>query len=122
MVGPHTRVKPANGSRRQLTMISVAFECAFMFIKPVPVMDSILHACAVAVRIAAHVSNRNRKLHISRAPTKVKSQEPGYSQTLNQNKINRQRSRCRESGRQTVRRLWWMVLGVETGREARGRR
>src|SRR6218665_416887 len=26
-----------------------------------------------------------------------------------------------ESGRQTVRRLWWMVSGVETGREA-GRR
>ena len=27
-----------------------------------------------------------------------------------------------ESGRQTVRRLWWMVLGVETGREVWGRR
>src|SRR6218665_2832918 len=60
--------------------------------------------------------NRNRNLLISRAPTKAKSQEPAYSQALNQNKIDRQRSRSRESGRQTVRRLWWMVFGVETGR------
>src|SRR6218665_1150569 len=56
--------------------------------------------------------NRNRKLLISRAPTKAKSQEPAYSQALNQNKIDRQRSRSKESGRQTVRRLWWMVFGV----------
>src|SRR6218665_2535053 len=54
--------------------------------------------------------NRNRKLLISRAPTKAKSQEPAYSQALNQNKVDRQRSRSRESGRQTVRRLWGMVL------------
>src|SRR6218665_269447 len=60
--------------------------------------------------------NRNRKLLISRALTKAKSQEPAYSQALNQNKIDRQRSRSRESGRQTVRRLWWMVFGVETRR------
>src|SRR6218665_1032131 len=60
--------------------------------------------------------NRNRKLLISRAPTNAKSQEAAYSQALNQNKIDRQRSRSRESGRQTVRRLWWMVFGVETGR------
>src|SRR6218665_2622093 len=33
---------------------------------------------------------------ISRAPTKAKSQEPVYSQALNQNKIDRQRSRSRE--------------------------
>src|SRR6218665_1862068 len=64
--------------------------------------------------------NRNRKLLISREPTKAKSQEPAYSQALNQNKIDRQRSRSRESGRQTVRRLWWMVFGVETGMEAWG--
>src|SRR6218665_2369892 len=63
-----------------------------------------------------HSRNRNRKLLISRAPTKAKSQEPAYSQALNQNKIDRQGSRSRESGRQTVRRLWWMVFGVETGR------
>src|SRR6218665_1375480 len=56
--------------------------------------------------------NRNRKLLISRAPTKAKSQEPAFSQALNQNKIGRQRSRSRESGRQTVRRLRWMVFGV----------
>src|SRR6218665_655160 len=53
--------------------------------------------------------NRNRKLLISRAPTKAKPQEPAYSQALNQNKIDRQRSISRESVRQTVRRLWWMV-------------
>ena len=45
-------------------------------------------------------ADRNRKLQISRAPTKAKSQEPAYSQALNQNKINRQRSRSRESGTQ----------------------
>src|SRR6218665_2675892 len=67
------------------------------------------------------ISLRNRKLWISRAPTKAKSQEPAYSQALNQNKIDRQRLRSRESGRQTVRRLWWMVFGVETGRKVRGR-
>src|SRR6218665_2245879 len=68
------------------------------------------------VYLCVCVCNRNRKLLISRAPTKAKSQEPAYSQGLNQNKIDRQRSRSRESGRQTVRRLWWMVFGVETRR------
>ena len=63
-----------------------------------------------------HTPNCNRKLLISRAPTKAKSQEPAYSQALNQNKIDRQWSRSRESGRQTFRRLWWIVFGVETGR------
>src|SRR6218665_2844749 len=48
------------------------------------------------------VKNRNRKMLISRAPTKQKSQEPAYSQALNQNKIDKQRSRSRESGRQTA--------------------
>src|SRR6218665_2639121 len=71
------------------------------------------------VYLCVCVCNR-RKLLISRAPTKAKSQEPAYSQGLNQNKIDRQRSRSRESGRQTVRRLWWMVFGVETGREVWG--
>src|SRR6218665_1166729 len=66
--------------------------------------------------IHSFIRNRNHKLLISRAPTKAKSQEPAYSQALNQNKIDRQGSRSRESGRQTVRRLWWMVFGVETGR------
>ena len=65
--------------------------------------------------------NSNRKLQISTAPTKAKSWEPAYSQALIQNKINRQWVRSRESGRQTVRRLWWMVFGFETGREV-GRR
>src|SRR6218665_1749362 len=32
-----------------------------------------------------NIGYRNRKLLISRAPTKAKSQEPAYSQALNQN-------------------------------------
>ena len=67
------------------------------------------------------LANRKRKLEISAAPTKAKSQEPTYLQVLNQNKIDRQGVKSRKSGRQTVRRLWWMVFGVETGREV-GRR
>src|SRR6218665_3903920 len=72
--------------------------------------------------VGGNHNRKRRKLLICRAPTKAKSQEPAYSQTLNQNKIDRQGSRFRESGRQLVRRLWWMVLGVETGREVWGRR
>src|SRR6218665_2263534 len=41
-----------------------------------------------------------RKLQISRAPTKVKSQKPAYSQALNQNKIDRQQSGSRDPSRQ----------------------
>ena len=59
--------------------------------------------------------NRNCKLLISRVPTKAKSQEPDYSQALNHNLIDRQRSKSSESGRQTVRRQWWMVFGVRAG-------
>src|SRR6218665_3187150 len=61
------------------------------------------------------------KLEISRAPTKAKSRELSYLQALIQSKIDRQRIRSRESGRQTVRRLWWMghhrgrLLGEFTG-------
>ena len=36
-------------------------------------------------------------------------------QALIQNKIGRQRVRSRESGRKTIRGLWKMVFGVETG-------
>src|SRR6218665_1403278 len=73
-----------------------------------------------------HYRNRNRKLEISKAPTKAKSREPAYSQALVQNKIDTQRVRTREqegwqAGRQTVKRLWWMVFRVGTGREV-GRR
>ena len=60
------------------------------------------------------LSYRNRKVDISGAPTKAKSREPAYSKALNQ---NRQRSKSRELGWQTVRRLWWMVFGVDTGRQ-----
>jgi len=49
----------------------------------------------------------NRKLEISTALTKVKLQEPAYSQALNQNKIDRQGVKI-----QIVRRLWWVVFGV----------
>src|SRR6218665_3769052 len=53
--------------------------------------------------------NRNRKLDISTAPRKARSREPAYSQAVIQNKIDRQRVRSIELGRETVRRLWWMV-------------
>src|SRR6218665_1275922 len=56
--------------------------------------------------------NRNRKLDIYTAPTKARNQL-----------IHRRLSKTKSIGsgsdpeRQTVRRLWWMVFGVETGRE-----
>jgi len=69
--------------------------------------------------------NRNCKLEISTAPKNAKSREPAYSHVLIQNKIDRQRVRFRESGRQTgrqaVRRLWSIVFGVDTRRDV-GRR
>ena len=49
---------------------------------------------------------RNRKLEISRAPTKAKSREPAYSQALYQNKIDRQRvkiRRVRQADSQTAK-------------------
>jgi len=49
---------------------------------------------------------------ISTAPTGAKSREPADSQALIQNKIDMQRVRSRESGRHSVKRLWWMVFGV----------
>jgi len=52
--------------------------------------------------------NRNRRLKISTAPTKARSRGPAYSQALIQDKIDRQQVRSRASGRQTVRRVWWM--------------
>ena len=81
--------------------------------------------------LVPHQRNRNRKLEISTALTKVKSLELAYSQAPVTNKIDRQCVKSREigsvsnpenqAGRQSVRRLWWMALGVETGREV-GRR
>src|SRR6218665_2752375 len=56
-------------------------------------------------------------LRFLQRPQKAKSEEPAYSQSLVQNKIDWQRVRSRESGKQTVRRLWWMVFAVETGTE-----
>ena len=70
---------------------------------------------------AINKHTRNRNLEISTAPAKAKLWEPAYSWALIQNKIDRQRVRFRESGRQTVRRLRWMVFGVEMRREV-GRR
>src|SRR6218665_1843215 len=65
--------------------------------------------------------NRNRKLEIFTALTKAKSRKPAHSQALVKNKIDRQRLRSRESGRQTVTWLWWMVFGVETGEGGMGK-
>ena len=52
----------------------------------------------------------------ARAPTKAKSRESAYSQALNQTKIDRQRSRSRESreGRQSMVYGGWS-LDVEGG-------
>src|SRR6218665_1621563 len=69
--------------------------------------------------LIAPVRNRNRKLEISIGPTKAKLREPAYSQALIQNKVDRRQARSRELGRQTERRLWWMVF--KTGRKV-GRR
>src|SRR6218665_3604811 len=63
-----------------------------------PEVLSLLHGSKVNL-VSHSIRNYNRKLWISRAPTKAKSQEPAYSQALNQNTIDRQRSRSRESGR-----------------------
>ena len=68
-----------------------------------------------------NTNNRNRNLEISAAPKKAKSRGPAYSQALNQNRIDRQGSRSRESARETVRWLRWMVFSVETAREVGGR-
>ena len=57
--------------------------------------------------------NRNPKLDISTAPTKAKSWEPAYSQALIQNKIDRQRIRTRESGRQTDGYGVWCSMMTE---------
>ena len=67
---------------------------------------------------------RNHKLNISRAPTKAKSREPAYSQTLSLNKIDRQRSKSRESGRQTDGYGGWCLelrRGGKHGERRRGR-
>jgi len=58
--------------------------------------------------------HRNSNCNCIQCPQK---REPAYSQALVQNKIDRQPVRFRESGRQTVRWLWWMVFGVERWRE-----
>src|SRR6218665_922046 len=56
------------------------------------------------VRSALQVqAGRNHKLEISTAPTKVKSREAAYSQSLSHNKIDRQGVKVRESGRQEGR-------------------
>ena len=54
---------------------------------------------------ALNDNDRIRKPVTSTAPTKAKSRELAYSQALNKNQIDRQRSKSRESGRQTGRRL-----------------
>jgi len=56
------------------------------------------------VDISKH-RNRNRKLLISRAPTKAKLHEPAYSQALKQNKIDRQGSRSRDGQMATLATL-----------------
>jgi len=47
--------------------------------------------------------NRSHKLDIYTAPTKARSRKPTYLRALIQNRIDRQRVRSRESGRQIGR-------------------
>src|SRR6218665_1531102 len=63
---------------------------------------------------------RNRNLYIFTVPTKAKSREPAYSQTLNQSNIDRQRVKIQRF-RQADRRLSWKAYGVNTWREAWGK-
>ena len=49
------------------------------------------------------VSNRNRKLEISRAPTKAKSREPAYSQALNQKKTYMLWTRGKDGRKKTTK-------------------
>jgi len=61
-------------------------------------------------------------LHEGILSTEARSRESGYSQALNQNKIDGQMPwpRSREStGGQTVRRLGWIVFRVELAKERR---
>ena len=61
-----------------------------------------LHTLVMAIlSLLPQGRNRIRNLEISTAPTKAKLWESAYSQALDQNKIDRQRPRSRESGRQT---------------------
>src|SRR6218665_1752824 len=60
--------------------------------------------------------NCNRKFEISTAPTKAKSREPAYSQSLVQNEIDWQRVRARASGKQTVRHHQCRAEGVRQPR------
>jgi len=63
------------------------------------VYSHVMFTCAYGY-VRLYIKRCNRKLLISRAPIKAKSQEAAYSLALNQNKIDRQRSRSRESGMQ----------------------
>ena len=65
-------------------------------------------------------AHRNHKLDVYTAPTKAKSRESAYSQVLIQNKIDRQRVRSRESGKQADNQTA-MVDGVWSSGEDGGR-
>jgi len=61
--------------------------------------------------------NHNRKLEISTAPTKQSLEDQLIHRRLAKTKLVGRKPRSRVSGRQTVRPLWWMVFGVEMGKE-----
>ena len=65
--------------------------------------------------------NRNRNIQTSTAPTKAKSREPAYSLALSQNKIDSQRIKSGESGRQIDGRPRWVMFRVEMTRDVRRR-
>src|SRR6218665_2490786 len=52
--------------------------------------------------------------YISRAPAKTKSPEPAYYRRFTKTKSI---GNGQDPERQTVRRIWWMVFGIQMGRE-----
>ena len=71
------------------------------------------------IQTLENTDNRNRKLGTSTAPTKAKSWELAYSQALNKNKIDRQRSksRVRQADRQAAKVGGVWCSDGEVGRE-----
>ena len=61
--------------------------------------------------------NRNRELEISTAPQKRSRGNQLILRRLSKTKsIGSESDPENQAGRQTIRRLWWMISGVETGR------
>src|SRR6218665_152701 len=96
----YSRRTCSNVRSSSLYCILFSFIAKFMTCRTQVFTYNMLYVNAWVLQAMNSYRNRNCKLLISKAPTKAKSQEPTYSHALNQNKIDRQRSRSRESCRQ----------------------